>query len=274
MSQALIIDASEAVPPDPRKWVLMRVGDLVIDHRIQRTRTDSDVQHIVREFDWRKFEAPTVMWDHTLQHYLVLEGQKRILALQALDADTEVTVAVLPAQSIADAADVAYEIARTRRPHSAWDSWRMRVLRGDQHEILAERILAQRGLHLGLTPSMRCIAAVATVKTIVHHYRDPEAGANHLDDVLSTVLAAYPNPDPESPHARFDHNLLAALSLLLRHNGDRLNRARLSAKLNERPAQYWLADLSITPEPRPMAIARVMMRAYNKTLRSNVLELP
>jgi hypothetical protein len=269
-------DDVPALIPDGRSWHKVPVRNLTIDPRLQRIRDEAEVEKIVRAFDWALFETPTVCAiTNDPDRWIVIEGQRRTNALKQLDPDALVMVCHLGVLTPAEAADVAYRITRTRRNHSAYDKWRLRVLREDEHELFAEAVIEQRHLHLGATPNATTIAAVATVKNIIHHYRDPEVGAEHLGDVLDVVLGSWPIPDNESPHSRFDHVLLAALSHLLRTNREHVNARRMIEKLRERPAQYWLADM-LTPvkEPRHLTIARRIANAYNKSLRSaSMLEL-
>jgi hypothetical protein len=262
-----------AVGADPRHWIRVSVSDLSIDHRLQRTRDDVAVQRIAISFDWAKFETPTVVAaDDSPNTTFVLEGQRRVLALRSIDPDAQVMVCHLGVLPPAMVAEITYAIAVTRKRHTAYDQWNLRVMRGDEHEILAETVLSDRKLHLGLAPASTTIAAVATLKTIIHHYRDPMIGAEHLADVLDVIMGAWPKPDPATPHARFDHVLLGAVSHLLRANRATIDKHRLIDRLRERPAQYWLADLlENRQESRVLMVARHIAHAYNKHLKSNQL---
>ena len=185
---------------DPRTFVEYLLGDLVIDPDTQRETDPERVQRIAHAFDWLRFECPTVV-PIVEGRARVIEGQHRVMALRTLaPLDTVVTCAQLPidVDPITEA-NIAYDIARGRRAHSAFESWQLRVTMGHEHEVIANAVLARRHLRLGRRPAPQSLACVATVTTLIHgRRRAADDGAALLGRTVDVLGAAFPADEEAS----------------------------------------------------------------------------
>lgn len=178
---------------DPRAFQAFLLDDLVIDSIGQRAVDPERVRRIAHDFDWLRFETPTVVLlsDGRAR---VIEGMHRITALRSIaDETTVVMCAVLPIPPDRPIeAAIAFAIVRGRRGHSALERWKLLVTMGEPHELAAMDVLAHRHLRLGVSPDPVTIAAVNSVSRIMHGARrTPEVGAQLLGRVLDIIAAAF-----------------------------------------------------------------------------------
>lgn len=265
------------IPPDPREVAQIRAGDLVVDHRAQRDIDQDRVANIVNAFDWALFEAPTVVT--VGDRIVVVEGQHRTKAVQALDPDMMLWCLILPNHlSTADQAQLGLDITANRRPHSAFDRWMNALHAEHPHEVLATDVLASHGLQLGRNkPSTMTISAAATIRRIVHGGGfSPEYGAEILDRTLCTVMDAWPTYDRESSITRWDrHVLLAVAAVHQMWDPSELDEGRLAEKIRIRPAAQWLSigHGAEAGPPNAVIFAKVI-EEYNRGLKARRLRLP
>jgi hypothetical protein len=255
--------------PDPRRFLYIPAGRLVIDQRVQRGVADEKIHRIQNEFDWSLFEALTVV--AVGNAYLVTEGQHRGLACQGIDPDLLVPCLVLPATKAnsVDQAQIALDIVKGRSGHSAYEQWHLRSNAGHAHEFEAEKVLAKHGLRLGKSPSTSTIAAVATVAQIIHAHKFHAAdGAEHLDRILTVLVAAFPDRDHESSKSRWDRDMLRAVNAVIIRNPETLVPERLAKVLRTRPAAQWIniGRKSIDGSPW-WIITQGIYREYNRSLK-------
>lgn len=254
---------------DPREFVAYLLDDLVIDSTSQRGIDDERVRKIAHDFDWLRFEVPSVVaLDNGRAR--VIEGQHRCLALRLIaDETTVVTCAVLPVPpgEVVEAS-IAYAIAKGRQGHSALARWLLLVHMQSPHELAAEAVLRERGLRLGASPDVYTISAVATVSRIVHgsgSRRSPEVGAELLGRVVDVLARAFP-PDVEAVAARWDWRIMRAVGDLIARN-DEIRDERLVKVLADRNAQKWIANaMSISDQPVWSTIAEIIAQRYNRNI--------
>lgn len=256
------------VPADPRKYLRVRVGDLAVDRNTQRELDQDRVARYAHEFDWLKFETPSCspMPGGQLR---VDEGQHRVAALQMLDPDAEVMVAVLPAfERGGQESRLALDITTSRRPHKAFDQWEARLRSGDPHERLADEVLRRHGVYLGRHSSTFTIGAVAKIAHLIHTDRQtPELGAQTLDLLLGVILHAYPTEHVASQIWRWNGDLLLAIGELILRNRE-LDPDRLVDKLQERIAQQWITAAKSDERAAWRVIGDAVASSYNRNLRS------
>lgn len=262
--------------PDRRRCIRVPLDRLVIDARIQRELTNVDsIEAMSHAFDWARFEVPTTV-PLAGDFYRVIEGQRRCTALRMLverlglnPSLVLVWIIVLPKEYVGTEteADTGLAISTGRKAHDQHHQWRMRVTRGDEHELQAELVLDAMGLRLGRTPTHQTLACVAAVATLIHRGRQsPDAGAELLADTLSVIVAAWPHADTFAVHARFDGRLVEVLGRILYHNPE-LSRQRLVDVLATRSAARWIDEALTRRTPVKDNLGFLIVNAYNKRLR-------
>jgi hypothetical protein len=264
----------EPISPDPRVPRQYRAGDLIIDHRAQRDINDDRVKQIVNEFDWSKFETPTVV--DTKAGPVVIEGQHRSRAVQALDQNLLVWCMLLPdALTTPEQAQLALDIVQGRHGHSAYDLWMNAVHAEHPHEVQANEVLQMLGLRLGRKPSTMTIAAIATVRSIVHgHQYTPEDGAELLLRTLQTVMNAWPTYDHDSSTTRWDRDILIAVANIHRNWWDSVDANRLATVVRVKPAIQWRSIGQGNDDNRPASqiLYDRFVKDYNRGMRTRRLK--
>jgi len=263
---------------DPREFRYLPTSRLIVDPRRQRECNVEVIARIAHEFDWQRYEVLTVAAALKSDGmFEVVEGQHRALAAQAkakeIGAELSVPCMILPGRTNEKAqAQIALDITRGRRGHSAFEKWRLAYNAGHPHEIYATVKLEDLALRLGKKQSANTIAAVGTVRDIVHGGNfTPEFGADLLHATLTVIIAAFPTHDHLSNSTRWDRYLLLAVANLLLHN-EELDRTRLARCVRVRPVAQWLnlgkgAD-QVSPD---VAIAQLIREEYNRNLRTRRL---
>lgn len=259
------------IPVDPRRFVQIPASKLRIDGRTQRDMDDDRSHQIANEFDWERMEAPTVTGPDEDGMYDVTEGQHRVRAIkfrdEAVGTDTLVWCAVLPSKPEPEKAQLALDIAKGRKGHSAYELWMLRLRALHEHEVRASAALKLRGLRLGKTGSASTISAVATVRSIVHGgSHSPEYGADLLGRTVDVIAMAFPDHDPESSTSRWERDLLLAVAGVIHRNPD-IDPARLAKSLNIRPARQWISLGRPNEQPAHFVIAGKLIDLYNRNLR-------
>lgn len=260
----------DPLPPDPRTYRKLPVSVLVMAGDIQRAIQGERVKRIANEFDWHAFDVPHVSEIPGTNTYAVSEGQHHVQALRLRDPNAVVMCAISKFKHDPQReADLAYRIAKARRPHSAVEAFLLRRSRGDAHETMALEVLEDFGLRIGPAPSSKTIAAAATVTTIIHgHRQDAETGALLLRMTLRLILDAYPKHDDMSKETRFTGAILQAVAEIVYSNSN-LQDARLVKILQGRPAQQWInATIKNRLDQRPpwMLIGEKIVGEYNRRL--------
>lgn len=253
---------------DPREFHYLPVRDLVIDDRVQREIDIEQVHRTSHEWDWNRFECLTVARHPTLRgKYLVIEGQhRRESAALFGGGDLLVPCFVLPGTlTEQQQAQIALDIVNGRRDFNALEKWKGRRNSGHSHEILAEVAMEERGIRLGKSTSATTIAAVATVRSIVHGGAfSAEYGAQMIGDTIDTIVAAYPTWDAESTVTRWNRYIMLAVSNAL-HRWPDMDRERFVESMKVRPAMQWINIGKGTGLPDPdLQILNAILEGYNK----------
>jgi hypothetical protein len=257
---------------DPREFRYIAVRFLGVDDRKQREVDPDRVLRIANEWDWARVEALTVAPTSTINRFVVVEGSHRSSAALIYGGpDIRLPCMVLPPTEDARQSQIALDIVKTRKPHTAYEQWRLRLHAGHPHERAAEVILSALNVRVGKAPSARTIGAVATVSRIVHGgAHSPDYGAELLGDTLEIVMGAYPTHDPESTISRWDRFLLLAVSDLVERWPD-IDRVRLVKSIQIRPAIQWVnmgrGAAGMAPD---IQIRDSILDIYNKNLRKKL----
>jgi len=258
---------------DPRSIGLVRVGDIVVDQRVQRSIDPSKVDRIATRWDWALAEVLTLV-QRSDGKLVATEGQHRKLGLEQRDPDSEIWAVLLPdVDGLGDEAAVALGIAKGRRPHNRVQEWRMRVLAGDAHEVEAERVIESLGLIITDAQSARGIKAAGTVMRLIHGTQakplSPQAGAELLRKTLDSITYAIPE-ESNMAGRRFDAAILRAIGDLVA-TYPQLNMQRLKEKLSQKTAAQWLAYKAST-SPSWRGIRDMVLYDYNRAMKSGKLQ--
>jgi hypothetical protein len=257
---------------DPRSVGKVRVGDIVVDQRVQRTIDALKVDWLSENWDWALGEVVTVR-EREDGELVAIEGQHRALALKAKDPAIEIwVVRAEGAVGIEDEAAIALGIAKGRRPHSRVHEWRMRVTAGLEHEVEAEKVLNSLGLTVTSGHSGNTISAAGTLMRVIHgtqaRPRTAQSGAMLLRRTLTAIQTAIPD-DPSQPGRRYDSSILMAVAQLIATYPS-LNLGRLEEKLSARTAPQWLA-FRHTTSPAWKGVQGVIQDDYNRSMRAGRL---
>jgi hypothetical protein len=273
MARARADKKPSPLPSDPRNPEQIKARDLIIDHRAQRDINDDRVRNIVAEFTWARFECPTVV--STTAGLVVVEGQHRVRAVQALDPNMMIWCMVLPSVlSTPEQAQLALDIVRGRNVHSAYDKWMNALHAEHQHEVEATKVLDEMGLHLAHKPSTMALSCVATVKSIVHgHQFNPKDGAELLMRTLMTIMEAWPTFDHDSATTRWDRDILISVAEMHRKWWDELDSDRLAGVVKIKPAIQWRSIAhGDDKQPPAKTLFDRFVAEYNRGLRSGRLK--
>jgi hypothetical protein len=232
---------------DPRELVYVRVGDLLVDTTKQR-EIDQRIIDSMGEWDWAKFEVPTVT-RRPDGRLAVGEGQRRIIRRTQEDPDSRVWVVVQNSQE--DEAALAYGITRGRVPHSPFAQWNLQRETGNELQVRAEAVLAAHQVALAgkgdtrYADGSKLITAVAAVRRIMSMPVTLEEGAQLLNATLAVLMGAF----PALPRKTFDPTLMKAVAGLIFRNdlkGDEL--IRLAQKLDSPPLATAGGETHWTPQ--------------------------
>lgn len=275
MAKASVVLSDRALPTDdPREFRYVRAGALQIDDRKQREVDAEKIKRIANEWDWRRLETLTVCPRvGEPGRYDIVEGQHRgAAAIIFGGGDMMLPCMVLaPETTFKDQSQIALDIVKGRRGHSAYELWRLRENAGHSHEIFAATSLDKHGVRLGKATSAMTIGAVATISHIVHGGKfQPEFGAELLDGTLTVLMQAYPTYDHESSNSRWDRYMLLAVSGVLFQWPD-VDYGRLIRSLRIRPAMQWVSAAKGTKAAPNLLIVSGITAEYNRNLRKGKL---
>jgi len=255
---------------DPRSIALVRVGDVSVDQRVQRPIDSHKVAWLGSKWDWTLAEGPTLSRrpDGTL---VAVEGQHRILSLQAADPDTEMWMFIENLAGTDDEAATALGIARGRRPHSRVQEYRMRVTAGLPHEVAADQVLDELGLVISETRSGHSLTSAVMIMRIIHGTTSapltPQEGAGLLRATLSCIQMI--PDDPTTRGNKYDSTIIHAVSTLISEHPE-ISLQRLAEKLQARTATQWLAFRQ-SASPAWHGVYQVIKADYNKNTKSSRL---
>jgi hypothetical protein len=265
-----------SIGPDPRSYLEVRASRLVVDGRVQRDANHARVDYIRYHWNWFLSETPTVAPMAGKDTFRVVEGQHRVLALQRVDPELLVWVAILPSSvTPQEQARIGHDISKGRLLHNPFELWQQRLKVMEPHEVLATRELDQRGVNLARSAGPFAIACVGTVSKIVHGGgHTPEYGSKLIGDTVETIIQAFPRYDKESSVTRWDQLIIRVIASILDKYQDQIDRDRLVRKLSNRPAKVWrsAATSHVGPNSTFETLKGFVMSDYNSGLRSGKLE--
>lgn len=257
------------LPPDRRQVRRINVSDLIVDRKYQRALTNDDgIARMAYEWDWNLSEAPTVVEIGNGAKCRVIEGQRRVRALQMRDPEASMWCVVLEGKQagVRNEAAIGLQVSKGRVSFKAIDVFEARVRCGDEHEVAALEVLDDLGLRLGHTASSRTIASAGSIMRLIHGaLAPPELGAEFLRNTLLVLMTAWPKDDIESSVSRFDNRLFDVVGSIVSRN-DAVDLDRLARKLRSKAAHRWIKDVTNTDVPLKAAVRASILFEYNRGL--------
>jgi hypothetical protein len=266
MAQVLV--ATSGIPPDPRTFIQVRVGDVLIAPNAQRETKQERVEEFASGWDWLMAEAPSCSLRNDRRLY-AMEGQTRILGLQRADPDAMITVIAIRGLTQTQETEYGLWISQKRKPHSTYAKWNQRLqIPEGVYERAAQAVLTKLGLTVGEGRRSHVINAIDAVLSIMKgNHREPSDGAALLEQTLAAIVAAF-TFDPDGRYTRFESTLLKAVSEVIRRNPG-LDHTRLVKVLSSRPVRVWMQQIATRDNPRRWeAIGMVVVGDYNHALRT------
>lgn len=241
---------------DPRQMVYVYEDEIFVDSNMQRSTEPGRLESL-GEHDWDKAETVTVR-ERAGGQLVAVEGQNRVLLLRKDFPGSRLWAVMIENP---DEAGVALGIARSRRGHSPYEVWQLRLHRGEERETLAEVVLKDLGLELSKarTRTPGRIAAVGSLRQIMQ-YGTPQEAADLLRRTLSVIGMSFGEQDQmwEAP-------LLRAVAVVLRSNPE-IDMAHLTRVLRAMSPEGWLRETASARKGRPASacIGEAIVRDYNK----------
>jgi len=241
---------------DPREFQFIRVGNLTINQTVQRALRSNQVKAIYDDFNWNLVEVPTVAPDMT-----VIEGQQRVSAMQRLDPDRVILVAIIPsATTLASQVGIARGITKGRTPTKGYQDWRMRVAIGYEREVMTRDVLESRHLSLNeydvARGSTMVLHGVAEIDAVAH-WRSLGEARIAIENILDLVIATW--PETYQQYRRWDPRLFKAVSKVFTSNpGATVDMDALSTVLIRRTPEEWVTFSNETYAPGGPTKARLI----------------
>jgi len=259
---------AESKLTDARKFKRIRVADLIVDDRVQRSINTAVVDQMVIEgVDFSKLEVITVAYRDG--NYHVVEGQHRAVMLRLIDPEFLAMCAVLADTTKEDEAEIAMGINDSRRRQTAFDKWNLRLHAKREHEIEALKVLNNFDMSPSAGGSGSTVIGAGQVLRLIHSKADAAEGAEHLRKVLNVLTGAYPNTNEYSLAYRFHRFLVSAVHSLLITNPD-LKVERLAEVIAGQPALHWVNLGYGAPIGSPSTyICQMIVPVYNKYQRGD-----
>lgn len=197
----MIAAATEQVSPSLRELLmvtpvrpaleLLRVGDLIVDHRYQREHVAAaHVAAIVDRFDWSLFFAIGVNRRGNGGLY-VFDGQHRVSAvLELFGPDEQVPALVTQGLGASDEARLFHAMQSTRKALTAADRFKAQVFRGDPAALEIVAIASQHGFEIRQGVGGTGLPGVSAIERLYY----PTAGIKA--DGTRTPRMAFMEGDP------------------------------------------------------------------------------
>jgi hypothetical protein len=206
-------------PADPKAptFAKVKVGDLVVDKRVQRSRINpTHINKIVAEFN------PTMLGVIIVSRrpngtYVALDGWHRSEAVKLVrDAPTELDALVYTGMSLAQEAEM-FRRYNTRATVPNADNFRMLVHEGDEMAVRVNAIVENFGLEIGKT-----FHAVATAAKIVGRPN----GFETFETTLRIIDRAWTLDENSA-----DNRIINAIAEMIYHYDDAFDEKAFTTRL-------------------------------------------
>lgn len=249
---------------DPRAFRLLSVSALRISSS-QRPVNPTRVARMAAKWKWEKAEAITVSArPNEPGIYDVIEGQNRTMALRQIDPDAMVLCVVLQPMTRPEQAGTALGIGEGRSPLTAIERFYLRYTKGDAHVLAAQDVLTKHSIKVDNAQTARHTRAASAVMTIVQGTgrTSPDDGAEALDDVLDTLLKAWPH-DPTGRDDRLTADIIGAVGVVLGKGYDKKDVVKALKRKSNHPGE--LAKLSGSVSKRDRIVRHLLIEVGPRT---------
>jgi len=251
----------------------VKVGDLTIDHRVQRAAISMDkVDAMVKGFDSAAIGLITVSRRENGEQ-VVIDGWHRVTAVRRLTSNQgEVPCRIFTGLTLQEEARMFLHLNATNQP-KLFDRWKVRVTEGDPVALEATETLRHFGWSVGNQVADGVMVAIGSLERIYSLSEKAQIEPNLVHAVIMVITRAW-------GHNRYGvvSPIFEGLGRLIAEHGSKVNLATLISTLKE----YKGGPQSLHQEARvlaglrniriPMAVADLVTERYNKGKRTN--ELP
>lgn len=244
---------------------LLELDQLFVDPEVQRNVEPRKVQRISDNLNEAALGTLTVSRRDN-GRYHVVDGQHRVAALtQINDGSYKVLCRVFTGLTVNEEATLFRLLNNTSRPHAV-DSFRIRVIEGEQGAAYITRVLTDNGWRLATGSADRAFAAVAAIERI---YRlDPDA----VSQTIVSITRAWGHQQ-----SGVDGRIVEGLGLVFARYGNAIDADNLVDRLARYPGgpgklignARTLSDaLGVTVAK---AMAESLVELYNKAKSTRAL---
>lgn len=233
------------------KWI--PVNKIRVNEEYQRPLDKAKVKKLVRDWSWDLFDALKVS-PNGRDIFYCWEGQHRLTALRLMGerlAPCHVVELTVPQQ-----AKNWDDINTNRKPPSTVDHHRAHRVAGLPRALEIDAVLERHGLLVHSGAADNHVRAVTVLYKLVH-----TGGADHLDEVLSIVGAAWPGE-----RGRLLVPVLGGVGKFLRLYPE-VDRRELVRTLKRISPQKLVRDAQVLSDglgyDKTTGVARAMLASYN-----------
>lgn len=190
---------------DKARYDQVRVGNLVVDHRVQRDHLNKSKLNAMRE-EFQPLGLNTILVSERDDgEMVIIDGQHRwTIAAEMLGEDFLMDCKVFTGLSLAEEAELFVLTNKNQQPANALDLHKANVTRGDEVSIAIERAALSQGWVVGSGrrsgEGPGYIAAVKVLAEIYHLGEDWYEGHGPalVEDTLTVVTQAWGHDDPKA----------------------------------------------------------------------------
>lgn len=240
-----------------RRLVKLRPSKMKIDLRYQREPDDARVRAMADSINEQLLGVPVVSTRDNGDVYAI-DGGHRITALCLAGlGDKSIMVEEYTGLTVAQEAQMFWDLQDKRRGMAAFNSFKARVTAQDPEALEIVRIVKSAGLRVSPTPAFKTICAV---KSLEHVHRKHK----NLAKVLS-VLVNWADGDPRT----FEGKIIKDVATFVSYYADNVDILALSRSLSpiapESLSRKIKAFRGIEEIPRDLVVLKVIRDIYNKT---------
>ena len=248
------------------------VGDLDIDRTIQRFKLDNrKVERIVRKFNPAAPGVITVSKRGPVT-YIVLDGMHRVEAVRRLtDNQGTILAHVFEDLSEPEEAQMFLDLNAGNQPNII-EKFLVRQVAEDPTALEIARIVGAYGWKVRVGHNVADIQCVGTLERIYLRSEKKGADPNYLQLAIMVITHAW-GMEPEGVHAA----VVEGIAAMFEEYGDTLDPSTLERKMKSykggpKGLHTAASTLASTLNIRvPMAVADILVGAYNKGLKGKAL---
>lgn len=238
------------------------VSDLFVDRTYQRELDAPRARSMARHWDRRMVGALDVSDrgdTDTPARYAVINGQHRMEAARIVDPDMPLVCTVHTGLSVADEAQLFWDIDRETRSLTTWDRWYARRAAGDPTVLLIDEIAKRFDLVVTERPGDTSLQCCASLEWALNR-----CGADVVDQTLELLTDVWPTDSDGTKGL-----IVKAIATTLYEFGADLDTGRLADALSDITPNNLIArghDLKASGHTQSMwkLVAIATRRLYNR----------